>query len=112
MLVPYPGSAAYEDFLATHADDTVNWKYFAHTSTKPLVSIEGMTEAEMLDLVGTAYKRFYGRPIQVWRMLTKLNNWGELMTYARGGLGLLKRLVFIRHAREKDACEHYSVKGG
>lgn len=97
ILVPYPGSKVYDRFVKNNADDLFsNWKYFAHTSTKPLVSIEGMSEAEMLDLVATAYKKFYLRPVQIWRMLAQLHGWNELLTYARGGLGLFQRLLFIR----------------
>ncbi|MFC1461687.1 B12-binding domain-containing radical SAM protein, partial [Verrucomicrobiota bacterium] len=62
ILVPYPGSKVYDDFVRKQPERSVDWKYFAHTSTKPLVSIEGMSEKEMLDLIGAAYRRFYARP--------------------------------------------------
>jgi radical SAM superfamily enzyme YgiQ (UPF0313 family) len=102
ILVPYPGSDVYDDFIMRNKEGLFNsWKYFAHTSTKPLVSIEGMSEEEMLGLVGKAYMRFYLRPVQIWRMLRKLHGWAELMTYIRGGLGLLQRLRLIFERRQR-----------
>ena len=96
VLVPYPGSAVYDHFVRENAELHAEWKYFCHTSTKPLVSIDDMTETEMLGLVSKAYRRFYGRPSQIIRMLGKLHSFDEFKTYARGGLGLLKRLAFIK----------------
>lgn len=101
ILVPYPGSKVYSEFVRTHVSDFMGWKYFAHTSTKPLVNIEGLSEKEMLGLVAKAYKKFYGRPSQILRMLAKINSWDEFISYVRGGLGLLNRLSFIKRVIKK-----------
>jgi len=94
-LVPYPGSKVFDMFVNPDSIESINWQHFAHTSTKPLVKIPGMSEAEMLTLVSRAYKKFYGRPSQLMRMLSKINSASELSTYFKGGLGLLKRLFSI-----------------
>ena len=50
---------------------------------------ESFSRAELLEMVETAYRRFYLRPTLIWRNLRSLGSFGELRHKAAAGLSLL-----------------------
>lgn len=96
VLVPLPGSEMFELTIKDDPGKITDWRSFAYTSTDYITKVPGCSNEDLRKFVFDAYRRFYGRPRQVYKMLRHLNSFDELATYIKGGLGLAKRLIRLR----------------
>ena len=96
VLVPLPGSEMFERTIKTDPGNIINWLNFAYTATDYVIEVPGCSNDDLRKFVSDAYIRFYSRPKQIYKMLRHLNSFDEFKTYAKGGIGLLRRLFTLR----------------
>ncbi len=99
VTIPYPGSQLYEDMKdqidAKQFEKFNSWYNWASGDEELLGAPEGMTVAELLEIQRAGMFRFYARPTQVVRHLTKGTIPLSLMAYGAFvlGEGLVKNSV-------------------
>jgi len=96
VLVPLPGSEAFETMVKTDPHNIREWSKFAYTATDYVVDVPGYSHDDLRRLISKAYTRFYARPGQVVRILKNVRSFSEFLTYFKGGLGLAKRVLSLR----------------
>jgi radical SAM superfamily enzyme YgiQ (UPF0313 family) len=92
VLTPFPGTTLYDEGLADGVLDIEPWHRFMaapDASFKAQVWDEYFSRDELRDLLGVAYRRFYGRPGYVLRQLRRVENGTDLWRKARAGLRVL-----------------------
>lgn len=94
ILTPYPGTEAYNFYMrgkSQHPD----WSSFVMSNARPLIELEDLTKDDLKKLIKRAYRRFYLRPQQIFRMVRRIEGLQELKVYAKAATGLLKRMLTI-----------------
>jgi radical SAM superfamily enzyme YgiQ (UPF0313 family) len=94
ILTPYPGTEAYRIYMegrVRHPD----WSDFVLSNARPLIEPQGLTKEDLKRLIKKAHMKFYLRPRQIARLLRQINSWQEFKAYARGGMGLVTRMLTI-----------------
>jgi len=95
IFTPYPGTAVYRQALETGVYDTDHWREFARRPTpdfSPRYWNQTFSDAELFDLLKTAYARFYRRPRYLLRRLLKIRSATELVRKASLGIKLLTQV--------------------
>ncbi|MBM4353038.1 MAG: radical SAM protein [Deltaproteobacteria bacterium] len=75
ITIPYPGSPLYEQqkdrIDSTQFEKFTSWYNWASGDEELLSAPEGMTVPELLSIQRAGMLKFYARPSQVWRHLTR-----------------------------------------
>ncbi|MBM4286972.1 MAG: B12-binding domain-containing radical SAM protein [Deltaproteobacteria bacterium] len=90
MLVPYPGTKDFERFFSDIPLEEIDWKNFVAIGEK---SVLGRSRFNFEKIIYEAYREFYARPTQLWRMAKQIKTWFELKNYFLGGMGLLSQML-------------------
>lgn len=93
MLIPYPGTEMFEKFYKDKIDDFGNLDDFVAIGPKASVEPINFTKRQMQNYIFRANLSFYSRPIQLWRILNKIESWGELKIHLNAGLGLALQMI-------------------
>ena len=99
ILVPYPGTAPFKEFMKRQGTDRIDWGHFMFSSGEGAVPVGDMTEKELKKALQNALVRFYLRPTQMVRMLRGIHNLAELKGYLLGGLGVMGKVLDVSLAR-------------
>lgn len=82
--VPYPGTDLWREYLEDR-NSTFDWIEFlqltAPVETMPVYIPKGMTAQELKELQRAAYKEFYLRPSRVWRYLSDIKSFKDVVRY-------------------------------
>ena len=99
VMIPYPGTKAYEDYFNVEQNASVDYRKFMTGTGVDFVEgytgLEGIAVSELPDIVLNAHQRFYLRPIQIIRML-RVAPLSELAGYIRGAFALLWKEFHLR----------------
>lgn len=105
VMIPYPGTKAYEDYFNVEQNESVDYRKFMTGTGVDFVEgytgLEGIAVSELPGIVSNAHERFYLRPIQIIRMI-RVAPLPELLGYMRGALALLKKEFRSRFLPEKN----------
>lgn len=71
-VVPFPGSRLFDQAKA--AGSIVNWDFAMFEQNYGVLHTGHLTPAEVMRERGRAYRRFYFRPITVWRTIRRLRH--------------------------------------
>ena len=101
MLVPYPGTEAYEIVFGPPGPPLGRpaWEDWVAIGPRSTYKVPGLGPLETA--VAEANRRFYYRPAQVLRMLRHASSFSEVLQLARGALALLIQILAWRRAEEK-----------
>lgn len=104
VMIPYPGTKAYEDYFDVGQDVSVDYRKFMTGTGVDFVEgytgLEGIAVSELPGIVLNAHQRFYLRPIQIIRMI-RVAPFSELAGYMRGAFALLKKEFGLRFFPDK-----------
>ena len=93
MLTPYPGTEIFEKFYKNKIGDFGNLDNFVALGPRASVEPINFTKKEMLNYIFRANMSFYFHPAQLWRILSKIESWGELKIHLKAGLGLALQMI-------------------
>jgi radical SAM superfamily enzyme YgiQ (UPF0313 family) len=94
IAIPYPGTKLYfEAVQKGYLKKNINWEEFAPISKfdSPMI-IPNFTPAELTKWKKLAYKKYYLRPIYIYKKLKNIKSMGDLRDIFRG-LILFKRIA-------------------
>jgi len=104
ILIPYPGTRVFDEHYRRDGNGTVEYSEFIASTGVHVVEgytgLAGLSLHELPGLVARAQRRFYLRPVQLWRMLQHANPsmvWG----YGRGFVGLMAKERYLRSRRRR-----------
>ncbi len=91
-MIPLPGTEAYEEIIREgelffNLDDLITLGFYG---SQARFNLPGMNPTEVTSAYRRAYRRFYGRPLIIWRILRSARSWGELRWILETGWGVLK----------------------
>ncbi len=92
ILTPFPGTGLYQKGVAMGVVRDAPWQEFLRQPKEdfhPQVWDQFLDEQELGELLGWAWKRFYGRPQVVMRNLRQVSSPTQLFRKARAGVSLL-----------------------
>lgn len=98
ILIPYPGTQVFEDYYEIGKNEKIDYSSFIASTgihyTPNYTGLIGLKPSDLPELVSNAQKRFYLRPIQIFRILRNSN---PLMIagYIRGFTALLKKELYL-----------------
>ena len=95
VFVPMPSTEAYDQGLSEGIFDSDYWREFAiHPTAEflPRLWEQGMTRADLQEVIRTAYRKCYLQPGYIWRSLVSTATWVEFKQKAEGGLSFLRLL--------------------
>ncbi|NOZ02704.1 MAG: radical SAM protein [Deltaproteobacteria bacterium] len=92
ILVPYPGTETFKEFVHREGDGDIDWSDFIFSSGLDAIPIGGMSSEDLKKALRLALRRFYMRPAQLARILTGMNGPREILGYVRGGIGVLGKI--------------------
>ncbi len=95
ILVPYPGTEIFKQRISDADFLKLEWEDFVISKGSFIADSENLTAEEMRKFLKKAYLRFYIRPKALWNILRQIKGIDEILIYARGGLGLLKRIFSL-----------------
>lgn len=85
LLVPYPGSAVYDDIIRERPDISQEWDMYTSfssmTENEPVYVPEGVSAQELKSLHKNAYKQIYLRPSFIFNHILKLRSWLSIRKY-------------------------------
>ena len=99
VFTPYPGTSIYHDALTQGVYDVDYWRAFARNPTPGFVPRywnENFTDSMLLEILKSAYSKFYGRPGYMIKRLCKVRSAGELLRKATLGFKLLREVSFAK----------------
>ena len=76
ISTPYPGTALYAEAAAKGWLKHTDW--YSYGQGEVLVNQPQITDEEIYSFERYAFRRFYGRPIAVWRMLKRVTSWHHI----------------------------------
>jgi hypothetical protein len=88
VAMPYAGTEFYFQAVANGWLNTYDWKHF-DMNDSAVVGYEGLSAAEILAATKQAFREFYLRPSQAWRLLRLMQaggDFGMVWTVARNFL--------------------------
>jgi radical SAM superfamily enzyme YgiQ (UPF0313 family) len=88
VAMPYAGTEFYFQAVANGWLNTYDWKHF-DMNDSAVVGYEGLSAAEILAATKQAFREFYLRPLQAWRLLRLMQaggDFGMVWTVARNFL--------------------------
>ncbi|MFC1593184.1 B12-binding domain-containing radical SAM protein, partial [Candidatus Omnitrophota bacterium] len=92
IMVPYPGTTAYKDACA--GNHPCDWNDFiARKGRHVLPDAKTLSIRELKKFQIYAFRSFYGRPLQIMKILRHVSNLKELSGYAIGMFKLVLRLL-------------------
>lgn len=97
VFTPYPGTAIYQDALADGIYDVDYWRAFARNPSPdflPRYGNENFTGPMLMEIVKSAYSKFYGRPSYMVQRLRKVRSAGDFFRKATLGFKLLSEVAF------------------
>jgi len=104
VMIPYPGTKAYEDYFNIEQNASVDYRKFMTGTGVDFVEgytgLEGIAVSELPDIVLNAHQRFYLRPMQIIRMI-RVAPFSELAGYIRGAFALLWKELSLRFLPDK-----------
>ena len=93
VLIPYPGTAIYQDGLARGLIPTDYWREFARNPEPnyriPYVIEDKLDRQTLLKLKNDATRRFYWHPKRILRELSNVSDLDDLVQKARLGAAIL-----------------------
>jgi len=92
MLIPYPGTEIFEKYYKDKIDDFGKLDNFVAIGPEASVEPISFSKKEMLRYIFRANMSFYSRPQQLWRILSKIESWGEFNIHLKAGLGLVLQM--------------------
>jgi radical SAM superfamily enzyme YgiQ (UPF0313 family) len=99
VMIPYPGTKAYEDYFYVEQNASVDYRMFMLGTGVSFVEgytgLEGITVSELPGIVSNAYKRFYFRPIQIIRTI-HVASLSEILGYIVGAFALLRKELHLK----------------
>lgn len=99
ILVPYPGTLPFQEFMKRQGTDRIDWGHFMFSSGEGAVPVGDMSEKELKKALRSALVRFYLRPSQLARMLAGIQSPAEFKGYLLGGLGVLGKVLDVSLSR-------------
>jgi len=93
ILTPYPDTAIYQEGVKRGILDPQRWQNFVTNpdrNFKPQVWTEYLDEAELLNLLDLAYKRFYLRPGPIWRKVREVKGPADFWRKFKAGLSIAR----------------------
>lgn len=93
ILTPYPNTKLYEEALERGLFQQDYWRNYAlepYADFVPKFWEEHLSSEELLELLRTAYHRFYLRPRYILRRLRSLSSLRDFIHKARAGLRILR----------------------
>ena len=98
LFTPYPGSAAFSDWLGGRSFSSINWE--THDCSTAVAKVSGVSLRELEALQKKALLRFYGRPRVIVSILSRLGP-RELTTILMSRFfgKLLRPLSALTHRR-------------
>jgi anaerobic magnesium-protoporphyrin IX monomethyl ester cyclase len=98
ILIPYPGTKVYDDYLESLPNQTVDYRNFiASSGIHTVEEYRGADDIDSKDLpkyISLAQRRFYFRPRQVVRMLKGVNS-SIAKGYFTGFMALASKETFL-----------------
>jgi radical SAM superfamily enzyme YgiQ (UPF0313 family) len=83
---PFPGTELYS-IIKEKGELLINdWRAYSQFDNKPYFEYEGIKLELANEIVKMAYRKFYIRPIIMWRFLKDLNTWRNLSNVISGGV--------------------------
>jgi len=92
ILTPYPGTKAFEDMGIRDLDEIKNWEDFVAIGPKASLKIGELSKEELLKAMNKAYRVFYLRPGQLFKILFSFKTFYEFKQYVKGGVALLMQM--------------------
>lgn len=92
IMIPFPGTALFNQYYRNKVQNIINWKNWCSVGDDlPLEYIHTeLSRKELLRLVAKAHIRYYTQPGQLLRLLRFGCRPRVLVSYLRGGVGLLR----------------------
>lgn len=85
LLVPYPGSAVYDDIIKERPDISREWdrytSFSSMTENEPVYVPLGVSARELKSLHKNAYRQIYLRPSFIFKHILKLKSWLNVRKY-------------------------------
>lgn len=92
IMTPFPGTEIFNQY-STKFEQMDNWNDFVAIGVNPALDLIEVTKRHLRWYMYLAHLKFYGRPIQWFRMARHIKSLRELMVYLRGGLGLVRQMI-------------------
>jgi len=92
ILTPYPGTIIYQKALVEGVIKNDYWREFAKNPEKGVITQyweKELSREELFDLLNKFYKKFYGRPIYIFKELLKIRSFKDLIKKTKTGLKIL-----------------------
>jgi radical SAM superfamily enzyme YgiQ (UPF0313 family) len=106
VLVPMPGSKLFDDLLREGKVKLDNWdRYLAHGKKSLDLSLCEASPKELQNMQKRAFRRFYFRPVYIWRKLKTLRSPGALFALIRGVYIIIlfqAQTLFAKSAGHRD----------
>jgi anaerobic magnesium-protoporphyrin IX monomethyl ester cyclase len=97
VFTPYPGTTIYHDALTNGIYDVDYWRVFARNPIPDFVPRywdENFTGPMLMEILKSAYSKFYGRPSYMVRRLSKIRSARDFFRKASLGIKLLSEVYF------------------
>lgn len=79
-LVPFPGAAVFDQ--ERHTPATIDgWEKYVTVGVPPYSFVKGYSPEALHRLASRGHKRFYMRPVQIWRILNTVRSATDLKEY-------------------------------
>ncbi len=85
-VVAYPGTSYYDWAEKSGALIPKNWRDWVTDDYEQAATVDlpTLSKDEISELVDHGLRRFYLRPVQMWRMLRNINSWADVKAKAHG----------------------------
>ncbi len=95
MLIPFPGTALFRKYYSDFDSPGTNWNNWCAVADELPFEPRHTTlsKSEIMRLTSHAYWRFYMRPAQLLRILGSCTNFGTLISFLKGSIGLFRQTV-------------------
>jgi magnesium-protoporphyrin IX monomethyl ester (oxidative) cyclase len=98
FLKPFPGSEVYYQLEEKGLIDNRDYSQYG-PYMPPVHHLEGLSHQQLLALKQLALRRFYCRPRKMLEHVLEIDSMGKLLSFARGGLFVLKQLLDSRRGK-------------
>lgn len=88
ITMPYPGTPLYHHCKKNHLLLSEHWEDYSAQMGKILIKNENLSNKELKELFGKAYKEFYLRPSYILKALSSIRSFEEIKYYFSQGIKL------------------------
>lgn len=100
-VVAYPGTAYYDWAKKEGVLVPTNWREWVTEDYEQasIVSLDTLSKEQINELIDIGLRRFYLRPVQMWRMFRNINSWADVKAKLHGLMSFIGYFSSLRRQR-------------